>query len=229
MKEMKIGVFGTGTVGRTVAAKLVGLGHDVMIGTRDRAATLARTEPDAFGNPPLEVWLEGHGAVRLGTFAEAAAHAELLVNATLGSAALPALAAAGTEQLAGKILMDISNPLDFSQGMPPTLTVCNTDSLGEQIQRAFPTLRVVKTLNTVAAYLMVNPETLAAGAHTIFVSGNDAPAKALVTELLQTFGWSDILDLGDIATARATEMYLPLWLRLWGATKTSMFSVKLVR
>jgi hypothetical protein len=226
---MKIGVLGTGTVGRTIAAKLAELGHGVLIGTRDPAATLARTDSDMFGNPPFKVWREKHSSIELGTFAQAAAHGELVVNATQGAVAIDALKAAGDENLAGKILVDISNPLDFSKGMPPSLTVCNTDSLGEQIQRAFPQTKVVKTLNTMNAHLMVGPGQLADGGHTVFVSGNDAAAKQAVTKLLESFGWRDIFDLGDITTARGTEMILPIWVRVWGATKNPMFQFKLVR
>ncbi|MGH2841433.1 MAG: NADPH-dependent F420 reductase, partial [Solirubrobacteraceae bacterium] len=156
-----------------------------------------------------------------------AAYGEVVVNATAGAASLQALEQAGAEQLAGKVLVDVSNPLDFSQGMPPTLTVCNDDSLGEQIQRAFPDARVVKTLNTVTAALMVEPA-LVPGAHTVFVCGNDDGAKTQVRELLAGFGWppDSILDLGDISAARGTEMYLPLWLRLWGATGTGVLNVE---
>lgn len=226
---MKIGVLGTGTVGRTLAARLTGLGHTVVVGTRDPAETRGRASPDGYGNPPFREWIDQHSTISLGTFAEAAAHGELLVNATVGSGALPALELCGEPRLRGKVLVDVSNPLDFSHGMPPTLSVCNTDSLGETIQRTFPTMRVVKTLNTVTAKVMVNPLELAEGAHSIFVSGNDTSAKAQVTDLLRSFGWQDIVDLGDITTARGTEMLLPLWLRLWGVTKTPMFSLKLVR
>ena len=122
-----------------------------------------------------------------------------------------------------------TDPLDFSKGMPPSLTVCNTDSLGEQIQRAFPQTKVVKTLNTMNAYLMVGPKQLADGGHTVFLSGNDAGAKQAVTKLLESFGWKDIFDLGDISTARGTEMILPIWVRIFGATKNPMFQFKLVR
>lgn len=226
---MKIGVLGTGVVGQALAAKLSELGHDVTIGTRDPVATLARSTPDMYGNPPIREWLEQHSKIALGTFAQAASFGELLVNATQGAVALAALEAAGAENLSDKVLIDISNPLDFSKGMPPSLTVCNTDSLGEQLQRAFPKVKVVKTLNTMNAYLMVGPQQLAAGAHTVFVSGNDAAAKQQVTELLASFGWRDIFDLGDITTARGTEMILPIWVRVWGATKNPMFSFKLVR
>jgi predicted dinucleotide-binding enzyme len=125
--------------------------------------------------------------------------------------------------------MDISNPLDFSRGMPPTLFVCNDDSLGEQIQREFPQTMVVKTLNTLTASLMVNPGLLADGDHTVFVSGNDQAAKSQVSKwLAEWFGWKHILDLGDITTARGVEMYLPLWLRLWGALGTGMLNIKVI-
>lgn len=226
---MKIGVLGTGPVGQAIAAKLAELGHRVFVGTRDPAATLARTNPDTFGNPPFKVWREKHPQVEFGTLAQAALHGELLVNATSGTGSVEALKATGEKNLAGKILIDIANPLDFSRGMPPSLTVCNTDSLGEQIQRTFPEVKVVKTLNTMNAYLMVGPGQLAGADHTVFVSGNDAPAKTSVTELLQSFGWKDIVDLGDITTARGTEMMLPIWVRVWGATGNPMFSFKLVR
>ncbi len=226
---MKIGVFGTGMVGQTVAAKLSELGHVTMIGTRDPAATMARTAPDNLGNPPFAVWREKHPKIELGTMAQAAMHGELLVNATSGGGALAALQSAGEKNLDGKVLVDIANPLDFSKGFPPSLSVCNTDSLGEQIQRAFPKAKVVKTLNTVTAHLMVGPKQLADAAHTMFVAGNDAGAKQKVTELLKSFGWSDIIDLGDITNARGTEMLLPIWVRLYGATKNPMFNFKIVR
>ncbi|MGA8045976.1 MAG: NAD(P)-binding domain-containing protein [Dermatophilaceae bacterium] len=225
---MKIAVLGTGMVGRALAARLSGLGHDVTIGTRDPAATLARTEPDGMGNPPFSTWASEHTAVRLAPLAEAAAEAELIVNAANGSGALPALEQAGADHLVGKVLIDISNPLDFSQGFPPTLFVKDTDSLGEQIQRAFPNARVVKTLNTMNANLMVDPASLGAES-SVFISGNDADAKTAVTELLASFGHTDIIDLGDISTARGTEMLLPVWLRLMGALDTAAFNFKIVR
>lgn len=223
---MKIGVFGTGMVGQAIAGKLADNGHDVMVGTRDAAALLARNEPDAMGNPPFSAWHSRYARVQVGAFADAAAHGELLFNATNGSGSLPALEAAGAANLGGKVLVDISNPLDFSHGFPPSLFVCNTDSLAEQIQRAHPALRVVKALNTVTARLMVNPA-LIAGAHDVFVAGNDAEAKATVTALLRDeFGWQSVLDLGDLSAARALEMYLPFWLRLMGTLGTPVINVK---
>ena len=225
---MKIAVLGTGMVGQALAGRLSELGHDVVIGTRDPQATLARTEPDGMGNPPVLAWLQDHRAVGLATFAEAVAEAELVVNATSGSGAIPALEQAGADNLAGKVVLDISNPLDCSNGFPPTLFVKDTDSLAEQIQRAFPQAHVVKTLNTLTAALMVNPQDLGADS-SVFVSGNDEAAKTTVTELLQSFGHTDVIDLGDITTARGTEMLLPVWLRLMGSLGTATFNFKIVR
>ncbi|HEU5241921.1 MAG TPA: NAD(P)-binding domain-containing protein [Ornithinibacter sp.] len=225
---MNIAVLGTGMVGRTLAARLHELGHRVVVGTRDPQATLARTDTDRMGNPPFSAWHADHQDVPLATFAEAAAGAELVVHASSGSAALEVLGLAGAENLAGKTLVDVSNPLDPSAGFPPTLFVKDTDSLGEQLQRAFPDARVVKTLNTMTAAIMVHPETLGASS-TVFVSGEDADAKATVTELLRSFGHDDVVDLGGIETARGAEMVMPLWLRLMGALGTPFFNFKVVR
>lgn len=226
---MKIGILGTGMVGQAIGGRLAQLGHDVMIGTRDVAETLARTAPDGMGNPPFSVWQKQNPKVKLGNFAQAAAHGELVVNATNGFAAIDILKSAGEANLNGKTLIDISNPLDFSKGMPPTLFVKDSDSLAEQIQRAFLKVNVVKTLNTMTASVMVNPGQLADGDHTVFVSGNDAGAKAQVAELLKGFGWRDIIDVGDITTARGTEMLLPIWIRLMGALQTPLFNFKIVK
>ena len=226
---MRFGILGTGVVGKTIAVRLDGLGHDVIVGTRNPEETLSRTDPDQYGNPPFGAWQEEHPQVRLGTFAEAAAHGDMVVSATAGVVSLEALEQAGEDNLNGKILIDIANPLDFSKGMPPTLLVSNTDSLGEQIQRRFPEAKVVKTLHTMNAYLMVDPAQLAATDHTVFVSGDDAEAKARVSELLRSFGWSDIIDLGDITTARGTEMVLPIWVRLFGVLQKPIYNFKIVR
>jgi 8-hydroxy-5-deazaflavin:NADPH oxidoreductase len=226
---MKIAVLGTGMVGQALAGRLAELGHEVTVGTRDIDATMVRSEPDAMGNPAYRVWAHGHPQVRLATFADAAAGAELIVNATSGAASIPALTAAGRDHLAGKVLLDIANPLDFSKGFPPTLLVKDTDSLAEQIQREFPELKVVKTLNTMTAHLMVDPRRLANGDHSAFVSGNDADAKKTVIGLLESFGHTDVIDLGDITTARGTEMVLSVWVRLMGALNTPYFNFKIVR
>lgn len=215
---MRIGVLGTGTVGRTLGSALLRCGHEVRLGSRTA------------GNEKAVAWaaeLGDAGPASEGTFADAAGFGELVINATAGTASLEALSQAGSEQLAGKVLVDVANPLDFSQGMPPRLSVCNGDSLGEQIQRAYPDVRVVKTLNTVTAAVMVDPARVD-GTHTVFVAGNDAVAKGQAAELLQEFGWpqESILDLGDIGAARGMEMYLPLWLRLFNAKGTAVLNVE---
>lgn len=224
---MRIGIIGSGVVGQTIGAKLVERGEDIVLGTRSPTQL---GEKRGLGGS-LEDWLrKTSNKARIATFRESAAHGEIVFNATAGTGTLEALKLAGSENLNGKILIDISNPLDFSRGMPPTLTVCNTDSLGEQIQRAFPEARVVKTLNTMTASIMVEPALVAGGGHDVFVSGNDAAAKARVTELLkQWFGWRNPIDLGDITSARGTEMVLPIWVRLWGALGTPMFNFKIAR
>jgi 8-hydroxy-5-deazaflavin:NADPH oxidoreductase len=200
---MKVGVLGSGTVGKTIATKLRELGHDVQIGSRSAA-------DDAV------------------PFADAAAHGELVFNCTAGTASLEALAAADAANLAGKTLVDVANPLDFSKGMPPTLSVCNDDSLGEQIQRAYPDAKVVKALNTVNASVMVDPASVP-GDHDLFICGDD-DAKPEVSAILQSFGWpaDRIRDLGDITAARAMEMYLPLWLRLMGVVGSPTFNIRVV-
>jgi predicted dinucleotide-binding enzyme len=202
---VKIGVLGTGNVGRTIAAKLFELGHDVLVGSRT-------AKEDAV------------------TFADAATHGELVFNCTAGDKSLEALRMAEADNLEDKILVDVANPLDFSRGMPPILAVCNADSLGEEIQRLFPRSKVVKALNTVNCNVMVNPSLLP-GEHDVFVCGNDEGAKTEVRELLQTFGWPDerINDLGDITAARGTEMYLPLWIRLANVAESAHFNIRIVR
>jgi predicted dinucleotide-binding enzyme len=224
---MRIGIIGSGVVGQTLGAKLAERGEDVVLGTRSPGQL---DEKRGLGNS-LGDWLQQtKGRGRIATFAEAAAHGECVINATAGTGSLDALKAAGAQNLDGKILLDISNPLDFSRGMPPSLTVVNTDSLGEQIQRAFPNAKVVKTLNTMTARVMVEPGLVANGEHHVFVSGNDADARKRVAQLLeQWFGWRSVIDLGDITTARGTEMWLPLWLRIWGAIGTPMFNLKIAR
>jgi len=227
---MKIAVFGTGIVGQVIANRLSGLGHTVCVGTRDVAKALARTDKDVYGNQPFGKWYEQNvNTVSLGTYAEAAASSEIIFNCTMGQGSIEALKQAGGSNLKGKVIIDISNPLDFSKGMPPFLSPGNTDSLGELIQRTFPDVKVVKTLNTMNCYLMVNPAALP-GDHTVFVSGNDGGAKATAKEILKSFGWkeSNMIDLGDISTARGTEQLLPIWIRLYGALQTAMFNFSIV-
>ena len=206
---MRIGVLGTGVVGQTISSKLVQLGHDVRLGARSADNAKARD------------WTQQAGErASHGTFADAASFGEIVFNCTAGGASVEALQLAGEANLSGKVVIDVANPLDFSRGMPPTLSICNTESLGERIQTTFSSARVVKTLNTVNCQVMVNPS-LVPGDHDVFVCGNDAAAKSQVTAILRDwFGWRTVVDLGDITAARGVEMYLPLWLRLWGAFKT---------
>ena len=218
--NLEIAVLGTGPVGRAVAGRLVGLGHGVTLGTRDPEETAARAEHAS--------WAADHGAVRLGTFAEAAAGAGLVVNAAGGDVSLAILDSVGADHLAGKVLLDISNPLDHSHGFPPRLFVKDDDSLAETIQRAHPEARVVKSLNTMSNQVMVHPETLGE-VTAVFVSGDDAEAKAVVVELLRSMGHRDVIDLGGLETARGAEMWLPLWLRLAMALGGSDFNLKIVR
>lgn len=223
---MRIGVLGTGMVGRALSEGFVRTGHDVAMGTRDVQETMARrsdSDPASLGQ-----WLAANPSVALADFASVAATADVVVNATNGAGTLPALTAAGAENLTGKVVLDVSNPLDFSAGFPPTLTVKDSDSLGEQVQRAFPGARVVKTLNTMNATLMANPRLLPEPT-SVFLSGNDPQAKAVVAGLLGELGWTDILDLGDITTARGPEMWVPLWLRVMGAVDGPLFNLRIVR
>jgi len=223
---VKVAVIGTGMVGQAIAGRLDDLGHDITVGTRDVRAALARI--DTTGGPAFGSWAEAHRRVHVARFSEAAEGADVVVNATSGQVSLDALREVGAAALAGTVLMDLSNPLDFSQGFPPTLFVKDTDSLGEQIQAAFPETRVVKTLNTLTAELMVTPEQLPGG-HSVFVGGNDPAAKELVADLLRSMGHTDVIDLGDITSSRGTEMYLPLWLRMMQSLGTGMFNVQVVR
>ena len=216
---MKIGVFGTGMVGRTIGSKLVQLGHEVMMGSRTA------------DNPDAAEWVAAAGSrASHGTFADAAAFGDLNFNCSNGGASLAVLDSAGRENLAGKILIDVANTLDFSEGAPPSLLVTTKESLAEQIQTAFPEARVVKTLNTMNCDVMVDPS-LVPGEHDVFLSGNDDDAKQAVHNMLEIFGWPSehILDLGDITTARGPELYIPLWIRLYGVVGTGHFNIKLVR
>jgi 8-hydroxy-5-deazaflavin:NADPH oxidoreductase len=217
---VKIAILGTGMVGATLGTKLLEQKQEVMMGSRNAQSDGARK------------WLESvDGNAQIGTFAEAAAFGDIVFDCTSGANSLAALHLAGAENLGQKILIQVGNPLDFSKGMPPSLTVCNTDSLGEQTQREFPEVRVVKALNTVNCEVMINPARIP-GDHALPICGNDAEAKKEVAaKLSEWFGWkpSNIVDLGDITGARGTEMYLPLWLRLWGAVGTPVFNIQLAR
>ena len=215
---MRYGVLGTGAVGRVLAGRLAEVGHEVRMGSRTA------------DNQTAAAWAAEAGAnASHGTFADAAEFGQTVMNCTGGGVSLDALAAAGAEHLAGKVLIDVANPLTFETGRL-TLTVCNTDSLGEQIQRAYPEARVVKTLNTMGNEVMIHPEQIP-GRHCVFMSGDDAEAKQLVAGMLESFGWppDSIVDLGGIETARGTEMYLVLWMEMMQATGDRRLNINVVR
>jgi 8-hydroxy-5-deazaflavin:NADPH oxidoreductase len=217
---MKIAILGTGMVGNALATKLVEIGHQIMMGSRT-----ANSEAG-------QKWLQSVGGkAQIGTFANAAAFGEIVLDCTNGANSIAALRQAGADSLRGKILIQVGNPLDTSKGMPPTLTICNTDSLGEQTQKEFPEARVVKTLNTVNCDIMIAPSRVP-GDHDLFICSNDAAAKRQVADwLCEWFGWKreNIVDLGDISNSRGTEMFLALWVRLWGVIGHPHFNIHLVR
>jgi predicted dinucleotide-binding enzyme len=229
---MKISVLGTGDVGQTLTRKLIASGHEVMIGTRDVEETLSRKSTNQ-RNPPFSEWHKENSEIKLGTFQDSADFGEIVINATNGANSLNALDLAGEETLSGKIIIDVSNPLDFSHGMPPSLLegLNNNNSLGEEIQKEFPQSKVVKTFNTIWCGLMVNPDMIGGGDHINYISGNDKNAKTKVKELLKEFGWKEenIIDLGDITAARATESVLLIWVRLMGTLNTGAFNFKIVK
>jgi 8-hydroxy-5-deazaflavin:NADPH oxidoreductase len=212
---VKIAVLGTGSAGRTVAAGLARLGHEVVIGTRDPVATRKRADWDS--DLPLE------------EYAVVADGADIVVNATNGQASLAVFDAIGGQQLSGKVVLDLANALDFSGGFPPRMAVDDTDSLAEQIQRAFPQARVVKALNTVTAGVMVDPGKVGDGETTVFAASDDAEARAVVVALLEQLGWRDVVEFEELAAARGLEMWLPLWVRLMARLGTADFNLKVVR
>ena len=218
---MKIAVLGTGMVGEAIGSRLIELGHEVRMGSR----TADNEKAKAFV-------AKENGKASAGTFADVAAFGEIIFNCTAGAASVEALKMVGEANINGKIIVDIANPLDFSHGMPPSLIpeLSNTHSLGEEIQKTFPSAKLVKTLNTMWCGLMVNPAMIGGGDHTNFICGNDADAKQQVKALLNEFGWKNenILDLGDISSARGTEAVLPVWLRIWNATQNGAFNFKVI-
>lgn len=228
---MNIAVIGTGAVGQAMSRKFAEQGHNVFMGTRNVEQSLNRVETDAWGTPGIGSWIKENPQVQLTSFKEAAEKGnDLLIFAVQGMAALSALETIGEELLNGRTMIDISNPLDFSQGFPPTLSICNTESLGEQIQKTYPELRVVKALNSISHPVMGNPQ-LIEGDHVVFLCGNDPQAKLHVTEILESFGWKlkNIIDVGDITASRGTEMLLPLWVRLMGKYQSPFFNINIVQ
>jgi 8-hydroxy-5-deazaflavin:NADPH oxidoreductase len=200
---MNVGVLGRGAVGRRLVGAFRDRGHNVMIGSRDPA------------NAELQSWLAGDGAgVQAGTHAETADFGELLVLAVLGNAAEEAIAEAGPENFADKVVIDAMNPLDFSQeGAPPRLSITGYDSLGERVQRAIPDARVVKAFNIVGNPYMANPH-LSEGQPTMLIAGDDDGAKATVSEVLESFGWPPAVDVGKIDASRELESLCILWVRI---------------
>ncbi len=227
---MKISVLGTGIVGQTISVKLSDLGHEVYLGTRNSNETLNRLKPNPMTGKSFADWYKENNKIILTDLDKIPEDSELFINATSGDKTLKTLSAVGKDKLKDKVILDIANPLDFSKGMPPTLSICNTDSLGEQVQKEFPESKIVKSLNTMNAYLMVNPS-IVPGDHNVFVSGNHKEAKTVIENLLISFGWekANIIDLGDISTARGTEMLLPIWLRLWSKLGSVEFNFHIVR
>jgi len=215
---MRIGVLGTGMVGQALATRLVETGHDVVMGAR--SAT----------NEKATAWATERGErAAAGTFADAAAHGEAVVNATGGAVSLDVLEQAGAANLAGKVLVDVSNPMKPDSGFPPVLDPVSTDSLAETIQRTYPDARVVKTLNTLTADLMGHPELLDAP-HDVFLAGDDADAKAVTVGLLRGFGWPEtsIRDVGGLSAARGLEMYLIFWIGLRMTIGHNQFNIRVV-
>lgn len=213
----KIGILGTGMVGNTIGSKLIELGYEVKMGSRTD------------DNPKAAEWVNKNGEnSSQGTFSDATKFGDIIFNCTKGEAVLDILKMAGVENFSGKTLIDVSNPLDFSKGMPPTLFISNDNSLGEEIQKLLPDANVVKTLNIVNCEVMVNASK-SGGEPTMLVSGNNNQAKADTVEILKQFGWNDVIDLGDITTSRGTESMLPVWLRLWQATGNGNLAFKIVR
>ncbi|WP_461538441.1 NADPH-dependent F420 reductase [Spongorhabdus nitratireducens] len=226
---MNIAVLGTGMVGRSLAVKLAETGHTVVMGTRNVGTTLAVTEVDAMGNLPFKQWCENRQDIALKSFASAAAAADILFLATAGAASQAVLDSIGAELLDGKVIVDVSNYLEFTGSDPlPALKLVNTTSLGEELQKAFPKAYIVKTLNHVEHSLMVNPGMIEGG-HNVFMSGDSEEAKVQVKELLLSFGWrqEQIIDLGGIVYARAMEMHLILWCRMYQMLGTGSFNFEL--
>jgi 8-hydroxy-5-deazaflavin:NADPH oxidoreductase len=214
---MNIGILGTGMVGEAIAGKLVQLGHHVCMGSRKK------------GHAKATAWASAAGAAASeGSFADAVAFGEIVVLCLKGDVVLDVLRSIGSAAFAGRVVVDVSNPLDFSHGLPPSLLICNTNSLGEEVQKHLPGAHVVKTLNIVNCEVMVDPAK-AGDVVTMLICGNDAAAKAKVAELLRTVGWQDILDLGGMSAARGMEMMLPVWLSLWSALGSPHFGFRIVR
>ena len=221
--QMKIGILGTGSVGQTIGRALIAKGHEVMMGSR------------SLTNEKANAWAVANGAnAGNGMFEDAAKFGELIFICLNGNITSDALQQAGPDNFAGKVVIDVTNPLDFSSGMPPSLLekYCNIYSLGEEVQKLLPTAKVVKGLNTVTANLMVNAQLVNNGNHNLFICGNDADAKNTVRQFLSdNFQWKaeHILDFGDIKSARLTEAIVPFWVGAMQVVGTPMFNYQIVK
>ena len=214
---MKIGILGTGRVGQTLGGKFSSGGHQVFMGSRTS------------GNETARAWAAGNPSAESGTFREAASFGEIIFHCVKGEVSLEVLEKTGRKNLDGKILVDVTNPLDLSRGMPPSLLICNTESLGERIQEMLPETRVIKAFNTMNAEVMVNPGLLP-GDHDLFICGNDAATKSWFADFLaEEIGWKSILDLGDIKSPRGMEMILPIWINLYMKFQSGRFNFRVVR
>ena len=227
---MKISILGTGSVGQSISAKMIALGHKVFMASRDAQQARERIQTNPMTGSSFAEWLTKNTAVNLVNYNDLPPDTDIYINCTQGEGSVAALKAIGKDKIKNKIILDISNPLDFSKGMPPTLFISNTDSLAETIQREFPDSKIVKGLNTMNCNIMMNPS-IVPGDHNVFLSGNDQQAKNEISSLLISVGWKadNIIDLGDISTARGTEMILPIWLRLWGALGTAEFNFHIAK
>ena len=230
MERMNITVLGSGVVGQALASTFSQLGHQVFMATRDPEATSKRTEPNPQSGLSFSSWYAVNQNIELVPFTAVPKSTNLFINATGGVYSLDILRDVGAEALSEKIIMDVSNPLDFSGGWPPTLALCNTDSLAENIQRTYADCSVVKTLNTLNYQVMVAPD-MVPGKHQVFVSGESVEAKETVTGLLGEMGWSRdrVIDLGGIQTARGTEMMMPMWLGLMGVFGSPIMNFEIRR
>jgi 8-hydroxy-5-deazaflavin:NADPH oxidoreductase len=213
--SLRVGILGSGDVGKQLGRGFAKHGYDVMLGSRDPAK--------------LEPWRkETPGKVSTGTFAQTAAHGEFVILALHGAATEAAIELAGAQNFAGKLVLDATNPLDFSHGMPPGLFLGTTDSLGERVQRKLPTAKVVKCFNTVGNLQMVDPK-FKEGVPPMLICGNDPESKKRTDEILRGLGWPGAMDLGGIEGARWLEAIVPLWVRAGQVLKTSGHAFKAVR
>ena len=213
--DRKVGILGSGDVGKQLGRGFAKHGFDVMLGSREPAK--------------LESWRrETSGKVSTGTFAQAAAHGDLVILALHGAATEAAIDLAGAKNFSGKLVLDATNPLDFSHGMPPGLLLGTTDSMGERVQKKLPGAKVVKCFNTVSNVKMIDPK-FKEGVPPMLICGNDAEAKKRTDAILRELGWPGAMDIGGIEGARWLEAIVPLWVRAGQVLNTYEHAFKVVR